>query len=249
MYALNKLMNHVANLSYSESFFVRNISTRAVMTLAGVPLEILTSFQNLVFIPIQPLGVLSKFTIKILNMGIDSQRLRNFEEKYLPGIPQILITALKVFGYALGAVFSATLGFVYPWGNFKLHCALGLITDEKTQAERHHLEMEILKQKAAQELALKAQIQSMLLVMRRKAHEQEIRKTEEALKQQKALELVKAAKLEDQRMQAVREQHQIALRAQHPVLLNDGLLTRVWKRGTRFFGYQEQDVDAAKVGS
>ena len=242
MSALNKLMNHVASLSYAENFFVRHVSTRAIMTLGGVPVEILTSLQNLIFIPFQPIGLVSKYTIKILNMGIDSQRIRNFEEKYLPGFSDIFKTALKVFGYALGAIFTATIGFLYPWGNFRLHCGVGLVTDEKTQAERRHLELQALKQRAEQELALRAQIQSMLLFMRRKEAEQESRKTEEVLKQQKALELVKAAKLEDQRMQAVREQHQIALRTLYPVsLLNDGLLTRVWKRGTRFFGYQESE--------
>lgn len=236
MNSLNRLMNHVDGLSNSNRFIVRTVSTRLVSFSGGVPFEILASLQNLVKLPFQPFGLACKYAIKVINFVFDSTLLGRLENG-LPGFTDIIKTALKVIGYALGAVFTTTLGVLSPRANFLLHCACGLIENEKVEAEKRHAQIEAARLREAQEIALQAQIHSLVIAMRKKIAEQERHRAEEALKQKKAIDLVNAVKIEDRRMQGAKE-HQLSIRVSPPEdnFANE-LLKKVWKRGTRFFGY------------
>lgn len=182
MVPFNRLMNHVADLSRSENPFTRQISTRVAIVLGGVPLEVLAAFQNLLTLPFQPFGLVSKVVVKTFNICIDSQILKDFEE-FLPGLRQIVVTAYKIVAYIIGTFFTGTLGFLSPMSNFYLHNAFGLIVDEDAEADKIQREEEELRKREAHEAMVQAQIQNMLFTMRQKAIEQERLKAEEAQKE------------------------------------------------------------------
>ena len=201
MSPLNGLMNHVAELSRSENCFTRTVSARAAMILGGIPLEIAATAQNLITLPFQPIGMTCKIMVKVVNFGINSKILKNVED-FLPGLGQIAITAYKIVAYAIGTVFTCVLGLLSPMTNFHLHCALGLIHDEKAEAERMQAEEEEARQHELQEAMIQAKIQTKLFSIRQKAAEQERLRTEEAQRERETQAAIsKLAKAEEEKKQ------------------------------------------------
>lgn len=201
MSPLNGLMNHVTELSNSENCFTRNISSRAAMILGGIPLELLAAIQNVISLPFQPIGICCKFSVKILNLCCGSQFLSDVEDS-LPGIRQIFVTAYKIVAYTIGTIFTGILGLISPMANFRLHCALSLVRNEKEEAERVQANEEAVKQRELQEALMQAQIQTMLFAMRQKAAEQERLRAEEVKKEKENQKAVsKLAKVDNDKKQ------------------------------------------------
>ena len=131
MSPLNFLINYSAKLTHSEASFTRHISSRFLATFC-IPVEMLASLENMIRLPFQCAALTVKIPAKLLNVVFDSMSLREFETQ-LAGPLDILKTALKIVGYAVGIFFTASLGaLISPLGNFKLHCAFGLISDEES---------------------------------------------------------------------------------------------------------------------
>jgi hypothetical protein len=179
MSPLNALMNHVSHMSHSEVVFVKYVSSRAETFFCGVPLEVLATAQNLIKLPFQPFGTIFKFAVKSIDLCVNSKTIKDLGAA-LPGPIDMLKTTLKIIGYAIGTFFTATLGLLCPTANFRLHCALGLVRNEKAEAERLQAELKAAQEKEVEEAKLKQEINELILALQQKANaEQERRKNEE----------------------------------------------------------------------
>ncbi len=96
------------------------ISTRAAILCGAFPLELCASLENVLKLPFQTGLALIKLTCKTINLCLDSQSIKNFTDKQ-PGLTDLLKTALKVVGYAIGAFVTITFGLLRPYDNFRLH--------------------------------------------------------------------------------------------------------------------------------
>lgn len=170
MSLLSTTMNRAADLTLSESFFVRNIGSRVLNTVVCPPLEALEILKNGLKLPVQAAAFAVKIPAKILNLAINSKTLREFDEQ-LSGPLDILITALKIVGYTLGALSTVFLGTLFPMANFRLHKTFGLVKDEKVEAELAAKELEAKRKKDAYERILEEQLKKVTDALRMKIME------------------------------------------------------------------------------
>lgn len=190
MSPLNWTMNRVASISESNSKG-KKIASRAAVAVGVIPLEVLAIAQNLIKLPFSSALMLFRVPLKAANIIACSKSLRSFENS-LPGFYSLTVTALKVIGYVIGAIFSLTIGLISPKINFSLHKALRLIVDEKAEAERLQKEL----QKAKEQKILTQKIELHLLNLKNansaKIAEKERQLVLEAQKQQEMLEMARA---------------------------------------------------------
>lgn len=161
MSPLNELMNHVAGLSYSSSTFVKGFSTRGIMFFGGIPLEVLATLQNIIKLPFETALMICKVPLNIVNLCAKSKSLTEIVNE-LPGPCKVIQTALKVVGYAIGTVFTAILGLISPYHNFRLHVLTRLVRDEAAEAEKLSKQLREQKEAEDQELLVKTRVQILI---------------------------------------------------------------------------------------
>lgn len=186
MTPLNWAMNRVADLSESESI-LKKIAARATIAVGVLPFEVLAIAQNLIKLPFSTGFMLCRIPLKLANLVARSKSLRNLEMS-MPGPGSLFATALKVIGYALGTIFSILGFFISPRKNFDLHVILGLVRDEKAEAQRAQIELQTAKRKEAVAQELEANIKKIALANSAKIAEKVTQLEIEAQKQQKVLE-------------------------------------------------------------
>lgn len=170
MSLLSTTMNRAADLTLSESFFARNIGSRVLNTMVCPPLEALEILKNGIKLPVQAVAFAVKIPAKVLNLAINSKTLREFDEQ-LSGPLDIIITALKIVGYTIGALSTVFLGTLFPMANFRLHKTFGLVKDEKLEAELAAKELEAKRKKEAYERILEEQLKKVTDALRMKIME------------------------------------------------------------------------------
>jgi hypothetical protein len=183
MSPLNHLLNHVADMAESHSFLRSQITSRGVTLLGGLPLEVCASAQNLIRLPWLSAVSVVKMPVKLIGACLNSRAIKECASS-MPGVQEVFATALKVLGYVLGAIFTATVGFVLsPYLNFRLHLLLGLISDEKAKKAEEEAEQQAKKEREVQEKATQMHYHNLILAMKCKIAEKEQR-----LKEQRLLE-------------------------------------------------------------
>ena len=133
MTPLSYLMNCSAHSTQSSSCLKKNFQSRFLMGIA-VPFELLTIAENALKLPFQTAACMVKIPAKVVNVLACSASLEEFESS-LAGPLDIIKTALKIVGYAIGVLFTASLGIIAPYKNFQLHCLFRLISNQKAQKE------------------------------------------------------------------------------------------------------------------
>lgn len=141
MSPLNSLMNRAATLAESKPFINHAILPRMIMPCGGIPLEIALVVLNTVKLPIVTAGFCIKIPTKIFSTIIPSKTLKEFDNS-LPGPSKMLETSLRIICCSIGILANATLGIINPITNFRFHCSLGLIKDNKIEAEKIRLAKE-----------------------------------------------------------------------------------------------------------
>ncbi|HEV8051058.1 MAG TPA: hypothetical protein VGP47_01080 [Parachlamydiaceae bacterium] len=131
MIPLNHLINYSSELTQSPSFFAKNVASRFI-TAVAIPFELLAVLENTIKLPFQTAAAIIKIPAKIVNVVANSMSLKEFESK-LSSPLDVIITAIKIVGFAIGFLFTATLGLVSPQKNFHLHCSLSLISNHHAQ--------------------------------------------------------------------------------------------------------------------
>ena len=194
MAPLDRLMNRVADMTHSNSIFKQHVLSRATVMAGCLPLEAIAVAQNLIKLPFEAVLMTIKVPVKIVNACLHSANLKNFEER-LPGPLQLIKTAFKVIGFAIGALFTGTLGILSPYRNFRLHTALDLVSDEKAAAELLKREQEAARQQELQREVMLLHIKNLILAQRLKVAEQERANAQQAL--QKAEEEAKPKIIEE----------------------------------------------------
>ena len=170
MTLLSTTMNHAANLTLSESFFARNVAARLLNTVICPPLETLLFLKNIVKLPLQTVSMAVKIPATLINLAVNSKTLREFESE-LSGPLDIIKTALKIAGYAIGTFTTILLGTISPMTNFRLHYALNLVKDEKVEAQIAAKNLEAKKKKEAYERMLEEQLRKVTEALKLKIME------------------------------------------------------------------------------
>jgi len=208
-------MNHTVEMTSSDSFFKKQIASRVLMIAGGIPLEVLAMAQNLIKLPFEAATAAIKLPSKVANFCLRSKTLKEFE-RGLSGPFDVIKTALKVVGYAIGTSFTATFGFFSPSMNFKLHVKMHLIRNEKAETKRLHAETEAARLRDAQEKSMQAHIQNLVFAMRLQVAEKERKIAQEAEKRKEEQDVVyheaKLEKSEGSIQQADLESEEVRLR-------------------------------------
>lgn len=165
MSPLNTLMNHSAEFTQQPSYS-KNIQSR-FLTVVSLPVELIASLENAIKLPFQAAACTIKIYAKILDIFIDSKSLQNIESR-LTGPIAVLKTALKIVGYAIGSLFTLTLGILSPYKNFQLHCSFGLITNKSIEKQLQMIEENRKKEIAVHEKSLEIRLGNIVEAMRRK---------------------------------------------------------------------------------
>lgn len=165
MSLLSTTMNYAATLANSDSFLARNISSRIVTALLCPPLSAIESIRRTLLLPFQAAMCVVKIPSSVINLVVNSTTLREFESA-LPGPFQLIGCALKIVALALGIFTTATLGFLSPMTNFRLHYAFGLVRDEKAEKLLEAKKLEAQKKKEAYEKMLEEQLKRINEILR-----------------------------------------------------------------------------------
>lgn len=153
---------HVVNSwnTPGTGIFKKEILSRATNIAVTLPTEIAAVGQNALQSVVYTGSTVVKSAAKALSYISGSEAIKNFEDK-LPGFRDLLGSISKIVAYAFGCLLTATVGFVYPAANFKMHCNLNLIRklkeevkNEKAQEEKTALEEEAAVQKELNEAEL-----------------------------------------------------------------------------------------------
>jgi len=163
-------MNHAANLTLADSFFARNIGSRLLNTAICPPLEVLQIAKHILKLPFQAVSMAVKIPATLINLAINSKSLREFEAE-LSGPLDLIKTALKIAGYAIGTFSTLFLGTLFPMANFKFHYALNLVKDEKIEAQIAAKSLEAKKKKEAYEKMLEEQLRKVTEALKLKIME------------------------------------------------------------------------------
>lgn len=131
MTPLNHLINYSSELTQRTSFFQKNVASRCI-TAVSIPCELLAILENTIRLPFQTISTIIKIPAKIINVVIASRSLKEFESK-LSSPLDVITTAIKIAGFAIGLLFTSTLGLLSPHKNFRLHCSLSLVDDFHAQ--------------------------------------------------------------------------------------------------------------------
>jgi hypothetical protein len=184
MSPLNHLLNHVADMEESHSFFRSQITSRGVTLLGGLPLEVCALAQNLIRLPWLSAVSVVKMPVKLIGACLSSRAVKECASS-MPGVEEVFATALKVLGYVLGTIFTATIGFALsPYLNFRLHLFLGLISDEKAKKAEEEAGQQAKKEREAQERVTQMHYHNLILAMKCKIAEKEQGLLEERSKRQ-----------------------------------------------------------------
>ncbi len=173
MSPLDGLMNRVAEMSDSNSFFKQQILSRVSVLAGCIPLEMVATAQNIIKLPFEAAMLTIKIPAKVINLFIGSETLKDFETS-LPGPLQLIKTAFKIIGYAIGTLFTSTLGMLSPYKNFRLHTVLDLISDEKAEAAAFQKEQAAARQREVQREIMQLHIKNLILAQRLKTAEQQL---------------------------------------------------------------------------
>jgi hypothetical protein len=134
MGSVNNILNRVDALNdQNAGIFKRVIQTRATNLFVTAPMELSQAVLNTFMTPVHLTGAILKTATKAVAFITGSQSVKNLEAK-LPGFCDLLRTIKNIFANAIGAFLSATIGVLYPKGNFKIHCALGLAINQRQEA-------------------------------------------------------------------------------------------------------------------
>lgn len=134
MIATNELLNRINEWNAPEhNAFKRHMCSRVTNLCATAPMETLAVAQNILTVPFQVVGVTLNLGTKVLSVICCSKALRDFRAN-LPSISDLCRTLARIVLYAVGTVFTATIGVLSPSANFKLHCAMGLAVDQREEA-------------------------------------------------------------------------------------------------------------------
>ena len=166
MSPLKSLMNYSAEATQTSSFFSKNIKSR-FLTAASIPLELLAIVENTFKLPFQSAALTVKIPAKILNVFVNSASLKEFESQ-LPGPLEVLKTALKIIGYAIGTLFTMSFGILAPYKNFQLHCSFGLISNQKAEKDLLLAQENRKKEIASFEEVIKMRLCNIVEAMRQK---------------------------------------------------------------------------------
>lgn len=187
MTPLNTVMNKVAIMAESDAI-LKKIAVRAITVIGVLPLEVMTTALGLIKLPFDAALSVCKIPLKVTNLFARSKSLRSLERS-LPTPRAVVITALKIVGYALGTLFTLILGvFISPKMNFDLHVSLGLIRNERAEAQRLQAELQVAKRRAAVAQELEDNINRIALANKAKIAEKERELVLEAQKQREILE-------------------------------------------------------------
>lgn len=130
---ISQPINHITRVP--QGAFKRHVLPSIGTPVVGTPLEVLAVAQNIVTAPVQLAGAGLNLAVRALTHISSAKCLRDFSEK-LPTLSDFFRTLGRVVAYAIGTLFTATLGFFSPSANFKLHCAFGLTTHNREEAVR-----------------------------------------------------------------------------------------------------------------
>jgi len=160
-------MNYSAELAQSPSFFSRHISSRIITAICITP-ELLAIMQNIISLPLQCAELAVKIPAKIINLAVNSKSLNEFENN-LAGPVDIIKTALKILGYAIGAVFTASVGLIIsPLHNFKLHCIFRLVNNEEAINNERILKADNINLNETHEKSIETRLKATIEANRKK---------------------------------------------------------------------------------
>jgi hypothetical protein len=151
---LNNCMNRINGWSQPinpttgqpQGFARRHIATR-VATACCFPQEIAAIVQNALLSVVQaPCAVLKLGVGTAACIFKSSDLLQKLNNKLPYSLTDFMRTVARVIGYAIGAFSTITLGaLISPSANFRLHCALGLVSNQREAALKALLEKQELK--------------------------------------------------------------------------------------------------------
>lgn len=168
MSPLNALINYSAELTHSTpTTIAKNISSR-ILTAVCVPFELAAVFENAIKLPFQTTALIIKIPAKICKIVACSATFAEFESS-LSGPADIFKTVLKIIGYAIGSFFTASLGILSPYKNFRLHCIFGLTNNNKVERDLRAAEENRRKEIAIHEKIVENRLKTIIDVMRQKA--------------------------------------------------------------------------------
>jgi hypothetical protein len=165
MSPLNSLLNYSAEVSGVSR--CPCVASRLI-TAFCVPFELSAIFENAIKLPFQTTAFMIKVPAKICKVLACSVTLGEFESS-LSGPVDIFKTTLKIAGYAIGILFTATLGIISPYKNFRLHCAFGLTTNRQAEKAQRLAEEKKRNEIANQEKIIEKRLKNLIDAMRQKA--------------------------------------------------------------------------------
>lgn len=168
MSPLNALINYSAELTNTPpTTITKKISSR-ILTAVCVPFELAAIFENAIKLPFQTTALIIKIPAKICKIVACSATFAEFESS-LSGPADIFKTVLKIIGFAIGSFFTASLGILSPYKNFRLHCAFGLTNNNKAERDLRVAEENRRKEIAIHEKIVENRLKTIIDAMRQKA--------------------------------------------------------------------------------
>lgn len=141
------LFNNVANMvgdwsqpknaqGEDQGIFRRHVLTRFTTAIVGTAAEITDTAVQLIYSPVSAVGAVAikPFTWTLAHLSKAEMMIKINDS--VDNLYDFIKTALKVVGYAIGSVFTLTLGFVSPSANHALHNAFGLTNNVREDQVR-----------------------------------------------------------------------------------------------------------------
>lgn len=158
MIPVNELLNRINDWQLTDqNAFKRHVSSRITNLCATAPIEAIAIAQNIIIAPFQAAGIVLNAGTRVISVISSSQAIKDLQDS-LPNLKDLMGTIVKIVGYAIGTVFTATLGVISPSANFKVQCAFGLAIDLRDEAIKIALEEEE-KEKSNQLAAAQREIE------------------------------------------------------------------------------------------
>jgi hypothetical protein len=140
MMDMNKLMNRIElwnqpvhpETGISQGVLLRHGGTRAANLFLVAPLEVYHAGKNFALLFIQaPSGVLKVGVNAVSYFAKSNQTIQKLNSS-LYSLSDFMRSMGRVMSYAIAAFSSMTIGSVFsPSLNFKIHCAMGLVVDQR----------------------------------------------------------------------------------------------------------------------
>ncbi|MEI8124166.1 MAG: hypothetical protein WCG42_00240 [Parachlamydiaceae bacterium] len=120
----DRTINDVQSLSEKRGAFLAPRLGAVVVTSTEA---LVVAGKVLFTAPKELVGSVVGLGARVISVISGSEAVKKFADS-MPTLSDFIKTVVKTVGYAMGTVFSATLGVLSPSANYRLHCSLGLAT-------------------------------------------------------------------------------------------------------------------------